>query len=208
MHQNSILLFKKYGIKYFSNNDRVLEVGARIPSSYLENLGNVDVNWNYIDIGGAGLGGDINSMERTESLNYKTIDNYNFDVGSGQFDVVISGQVLEHVPKAWVWMNELARITKQGGYVITINPVSWPYHEAPVDCWRIFPEGMKALYEDAGLEVVLSVSECLESNAKRIIPGIGLDCQSSKRILGMKFMSLFGFPIEASIDTITIGRKR
>ena len=68
--------------------------------------------------------GGINSMEHTEILNYKTIDNFNFDVDSSQFDVVISGQVLEHVHKARVWMNELSRITKQIVYVITINPVS------------------------------------------------------------------------------------
>ena len=123
-------------------------------------------------------------MKRTEKLDFLTVDNYNFSIDSDTFDVVLFGQVLEHVPKAWTWIKELARVTKPGGYVITLNPVSWPYHEAPVDCWRIFPEGMKALYEDAGLEVELSVYECLESNAKRIIPGAGLDCQSVKKRFG------------------------
>lgn len=92
--------------------------------------------------------------------------------------------------------------------MITLNPVSWLYHEAPVDCWRIFPEGMRALYKDAGMEVELGVYECLESNAKRITPGAGLDCQPLKRKLGMRFMSMFGFSIEASYDVVTIGRKK
>ena len=36
-------------------------------------------------------------------------------------------------------------IISPNGYIITINPVSWKYHEAPVDCWRIYPEGMKTI---------------------------------------------------------------
>jgi ubiquinone/menaquinone biosynthesis C-methylase UbiE len=122
--------------------------------------------------------------------------------------VGVSGQVLEHVPRAWVWLEELARVTKPGGHVITINPVSWPYHEAPVDCWRIFPEGMIALYEHANLDVELSEYVCLESDAKRIIPGAGLDCQPLKRRFGMWFVSMFGFPIEASYDIVTVGKKK
>lgn len=207
MHQNSMLLFNKHATRYFEPDMSVLEIGARIPSAYLEALGDINLNWNYLDIDGGGLGSDITSMRRTEKLDYLTIDDYNFAIDDDVFDVVLSGQVLEHVPKAWVWIKELARVTKPGGYVITLNPVSWPYHEAPVDCWRVYPDGMKALYEDAGLDVEISVYECLETNAKRIIPGAGLDCQPLKRRLGMRFMSLFGFPIEASYDIVTIGRK-
>jgi hypothetical protein len=33
------------------------------------------------------------------------------------------------------------------GMSSSVNPVSWVFHEAPVDCWRIYPEGMKALLE-------------------------------------------------------------
>lgn len=208
MHHNSMLLFNKHARNYFSPGMNVLEIGARIPSAYKESLGDIDLDWNYLDIDGAGIGSDLKSMERTEELDYHTIDNYNFAIDSDTFDVVLSGQVLEHVPKAWVWIKELARVTKSGGYVITLNPVSWPYHEAPVDCWRIFPEGMRALYENAGLEVELCLYDCLESSAKRIIPGAGLDCQPLKRKLGMKFMSMFGFPIEASYDIVTVGKKK
>ena len=65
--------------------------------------------------------------------------------------------------KIWLWIKELTRVCKVGGLVITINPVSWPYHEHPIDCWRAFPEGMRALYEDASLEVLLSIFESLEA---------------------------------------------
>lgn len=91
--------------------------------------------------------------------------------------------------------------------MITINPVSWPYHEAPVDCWRVYPEGMRALYEEAGLEVELSAYECLESTAKRITPGVGIDCQTQKKRFVLSLLGKFGFPIEASYDIVTIGKK-
>lgn len=124
MHKNSMLIFKKYAEKYFVDGMDVLEIGARIPSAYLQELGGVKLNWNYLDIGGAGLGADINSMDRSEKLDYVTIDNYNFAIEDNKFDIVISGQVLEHVPKVWVWMKELARITKPGGGLCDYNQSS------------------------------------------------------------------------------------
>jgi hypothetical protein len=26
----------------------------------------------------------------------------------------------------------------------------WPFHEYPIDCWRAYPDGMTALYEEGG----------------------------------------------------------
>jgi hypothetical protein len=92
--------------------------------------------------------------------------------------------------------------------VITINPVSWVYHEAPVDCWRIFPEGMKVLYEDASLSVEFSYWGSLETPQYRsIIPGISRAFQSQKRRLAYSIRGPLGFPVERAYDTITIGRK-
>ena len=68
----------------------------------------------------------------------------------------------EHVRKTWVWIKETARVCETSGTVITIDPVSWPHYEAPMDCWRAFPEGMKAPYAEAELEVLGSVWESLE----------------------------------------------
>jgi hypothetical protein len=39
----------------------------------------------------------------------------------------------------------------------------WVYHEAPIDCWRMFPEAMRALYEEAGLIVELREWGSLET---------------------------------------------
>lgn len=76
------------------------------------------------------------------------------EIPTGGYDVVFSTQVLEHVYRPWRFFHEMGRICKIGGLCITISPWNWPYHEVPVDCWRIAPEGMRVLYEDAGFDVL------------------------------------------------------
>ena len=132
----------------------VLEVGPNgIPSTYRQITRVLDIKWDTVGL----------DTSRYRGFTFRSKDEYRYPIADNAYDIVFSGQVLEHVKKIWVWIKELARVCKKDGYVITINPVSWAYHEAPVDCWRVYPEGMKALYEDAGLEVILSVFENLEN---------------------------------------------
>ncbi|MCX5714988.1 MAG: methyltransferase domain-containing protein, partial [Candidatus Omnitrophica bacterium] len=153
MHLNSMLLFEKYAKKLFKPNTVVLEIGPdKFPSTYYEIVGIKAIDWQTLDIFSA------------PNLTYTAKNEYHFPVSDGTFDIVLSGQVLEHVRKPWVWIRELTRICKVGGHIITINPVSWPYHAAPVDCWRIYPEGMKALYEEGGIKVEL----CKMESSKRL----------------------------------------
>lgn len=67
------------------------------------------------------------------------------------FDVVLANQVLEHVRAPWRWIKDVASLCKPGGLVWICSPNSWPFHEHPVDCWRVWPDGMGALFEEAGL---------------------------------------------------------
>ncbi|MEO2089895.1 MAG: methyltransferase domain-containing protein, partial [Gemmataceae bacterium] len=120
-------------------------------------------------------------------------------MSDASYDVVLAGNVLEHVPRVWVWIKELGRVCKPGGVVITVNPLSWPYHEAPVDCWRVYPEGMKALYEEAGLEVLHCSFESLESKwHRRSIPFMTFDEYLARRPwpvrVAYKVATRLGFP--------------
>ncbi len=83
--------------------------------------------------------------------------------------------------------------------------MNWPYHEAPVDCWRIYPEGMKALYEEAGLTMVFGVTECLEFRDWRYL----LQGDSWLKRLRKGWWRLIGHegPFLKAVDTITIARK-
>lgn len=197
MHINSVLLFQKYAAKHFLPDIRVLEIGPEsFPSALQSIVADHSTTWDTLDI------------SPDPRLTYSAASEYTFPIPDNTYDLVVAANVIEHVRKLWIWIKEVARVCKVGGTVITINPVSWPYHEAPVDCWRAFPEGMKALYEDASLEVMLSVQESLEIvRSKRRIPGRSAECQPSRLRTAYRVLGVIGFPVECSYDTITIGKK-
>ena len=74
--------------------------------------------------------------------------------GIGPFDVVVSGQCLEHVPQPWRWISGVFQVTKPGGLVCIIAPHTWPFREYPIDAWRVWPDGLRGLFDWAGLEAV------------------------------------------------------
>jgi len=198
MHRNSKLLFAKYALPLFTSNARVLEIGPDgFPSTYRKMVPIDKLVWDTLDI------------YSSPSLTYPKSALYNFPIANDTYDIVLSGQVIEHVERIWRWLPELARVTKPGGLVITINPVSWPYHEAPLDCWRIFPAGMRALCEDSGLTVELCHFESLElPHFRRALPGRSPEWQRPF-IVRLLFCVLgpLRLPVEKAFDTITLARK-
>jgi ubiquinone/menaquinone biosynthesis C-methylase UbiE len=198
MHTNSKLLFQKYAVKYLPKAGRILEIGPdAFPSTFQSLVRNSSLTWDTLDL--------YNSSQ----LTYTAESEYEFPIQENLYDVVLSGQVIEHVRKPWLWMREIARVCKVGGTVITINPVSWPYHEAPIDCWRVYPDGMSAICDEAALDVILSKCESLEARQyRRRIPGRSPEWQSPfLRFLTYRILGRFGFPVECSYDTITIAKK-
>jgi SAM-dependent methyltransferase len=199
MHENSKLLFRKYALEHFRPGMRVLEIGPdQIPSTYQSIVDDDSLVWHTLDI------------DPRQEPTYHAESEYSFPIEDGAYDIVLSGQVIEHVRRVWEWIREVARVCRVGGLVITINPVSWPYHEAPVDCWRIYPEGMRALYENAALNVLLSRFESLEGTEYvRHIPGRTFDLRNYPPLMRDVLLALagVGFPFECAYDTITIGQK-
>lgn len=199
MHQNSLAIFRKYALPYFEGIESVLEIGpSGTPSAYQKEVGKASLRWDTIDI----------ANKKGYDLTYISKGEYDLGLPDNSYDLVLSGQVFEHVRKVWRWMPEIARVTRVGGRVITISPVSYPYHEAPVDCWRAYPEGMKALCEDAGLDVELATWESIEGEKyKRTIGGKGVDRLGW---LGRywKLFAFFGFPMQVAYDMITVARKQ
>jgi SAM-dependent methyltransferase len=200
MHRNCLLLFSKYAAGYFKPNSKVLEVGALgSPGHYGDSLLFKTACWDTVDL-----------EARWFKPTYLTTSPVDFPIPEDSYDIVLSSQVLEHVGPIWDWMKECARVCKPGGFVITINPVSWHFHEAPMDCWRVYPDGMIELSKFAKLDVVMSRWESLELEEYWWIP---------KRVLRRKTVALrlsgvlnligvaFHLPIEGAFDTITISQK-
>jgi SAM-dependent methyltransferase len=198
MHKNSELMFSAHAVNYLTDHLKVLEIGPdEFPSTYQKCSGRVGRQWDTID------------LNENEQLTYTTKDPYNFPIPSDTYDAVVSGNVIEHVPRIWTWMCEIARITKPGGLVITGAPCSWPYHTAPYDCWRIYPDGMRALCEDANLRIEFVTWGSLElPEIAEAIPGRSFEEQPQPyRDLCMQLAALGNFPIEKSFDTLCVARK-
>lgn len=194
MHPNSLLLFTRYAKPMFERGMRVLEVGPNdVPSYYQQAVADETIRWETID------------MHPSDRLTYVARTEYSFPIENNTFDIVFSGQVIEHVRKIWTWMRELSRVCKPGGLVITINPVNWPFHENPVDCWRIYPEGMKALHEEAGLTTTLALYDSLDFQPMAQPSAYCLVKQGLRRLVGKT--AWLPHNIQPPVDAISIGRK-
>ena len=203
MHANSQLLFKKYAVPFFRANQTVLEIGPdAIPSAYRDSVRESGLRWETLEIR------RVDRPTPLHTVNHVAEHEYSFPLRDDAYDVVLSGQVIEHVRKIWTWYRELARVCRPGGLVITICPVTWPYHEDPVDCWHIYPEGMKALCEEAGLQPVLIESENVEPALKLREKRWFLAKQAVKALIGLEpFLAPLTPAWAPTLDTIAIARK-
>ncbi|OAQ20311.1 class I SAM-dependent methyltransferase [Thermosulfurimonas dismutans] len=94
-------------------------------------------------------------VEAGNNVDIMVEDPYNWkEIEDGFADVVISGQAFEHIEFPWLTIKEIYRILKPSGLCCLIVPSSGPEHKYPYDCWRFYPDGMKALAKWAGFEVV------------------------------------------------------
>jgi len=137
MHENSYNLMKDVVAKYNLKDKKVLDVGS------------YNVNGSYKDLFSNYTGLDIEAGPNVDIV-AKSL--YDFGVPDNSFDVVISGQTLEHVEDMKRWILEVARVAKE--MVVVIAPSRIGYHRYPIDCWRIYPDGMKWLFTEAGLETL------------------------------------------------------
>ncbi|GAG25426.1 unnamed protein product, partial [marine sediment metagenome] len=90
-------------------------------------------------------------IQEGRNVDIVAVNPYLFPIDHNYYDVVISGQVLEHVRKPWIWIEELYRVLKIGGQICVIAPSQGEQHNTP-DYWRLFPSGMKVLLESAGFK--------------------------------------------------------
>ena len=63
------------------------------------------------------------------------------------FDVVLAANALEHVANPFRVMREMALALHGDGLVIVTTPTNIQEHKEPLDCWRILPDGLRALFQ-------------------------------------------------------------
>ena len=108
-------------------------------------------------------------LDMIEGHNVEIVLNnvYKWDEVSEDFcDVLISGQVFEHVEFPWFTIQEMARILKPNGLLCIIVPSMQRMHRHPVCCQNYFSDGLIALAKYAGLEVLHASTNCAPPRAK------------------------------------------
>jgi SAM-dependent methyltransferase len=73
--------------------------------------------------------------------------------GDGEFDTVLSNQVLEHVPDPGALWAEMVRVLRVGGRLVVTVPFSFRLHGEPADYWRFTSHALRRLCDESGLRV-------------------------------------------------------
>ncbi|OGK52581.1 hypothetical protein A2966_03510 [Candidatus Roizmanbacteria bacterium RIFCSPLOWO2_01_FULL_41_22] len=148
MHINSLNIMHEFIEKYLPDDDlKVLDLGSRVVKNQ-EHLGSyrqffTNSKWKY-------TGADTEAGNNVDEV----IQSYNFPFEDETFDFVVSGQTVEHVEYPWQWFKELARVLKKGGLCCIIAPAVIHEHKYPIDTYRYYPDGMRALANWSGLSVI------------------------------------------------------
>jgi SAM-dependent methyltransferase len=79
---------------------------------------------------------------------------YEIPLQDAYADLVISGQMFEHCEFFWLTFKEMVRILKRDGLLFLIAPSMGGIHRYPVDCYRFYPDGYRALAKWADCDCV------------------------------------------------------
>lgn len=144
MHDTSFNHMKNVAEKYLDKNQRL----------------------QVIDIGSSDVNGSYKPIFEHPHWQYRGVDlspghnvdivlesPYNLPMEDESIDVLVSGQAFEHIEFFWLTWAEVVRVLKPGGYVFIIAPSRGPEHRYPVDCWRFYPDGFRALAKLGGVEL-------------------------------------------------------
>jgi SAM-dependent methyltransferase len=129
----------RLSIERYMDRDRsykVLDFGSGISRqqtlTHRSLLGEYDCEYTGVDI----RAGDNIDVVMTKP--------YRIPLASRSFDVVLSGQVFEHVPFFWASLLEIARVMKPRAYFFLTVP-SRGHEHSTYDCWRFYPDGLRAM---------------------------------------------------------------
>lgn len=122
-------------------------------------VGSFDVNGTYREMvtvfGWSYVGLDIHGGPNVDVV-IPEKDSWWPESVSEKAHLVISGQCMEHTRRPWEWILQVKQLLHDDGVLLLIVPSMWPQHKYPLDCWRVFPDGMIALADYANLN-------CLDS---------------------------------------------
>lgn len=138
---------------------------ARAAKTYLDRAKALKV----LDVGSCNVNGTYRALFEVPGWTYSGLDilvGPNVDivvdagyewagVPDGAYDVVVCGQVMEHVTEPWMLACAIGRVCRKHGFGFVIAPHTHGLHRFPVDCWRVFPDGMEhVMTKHGGFEML------------------------------------------------------
>jgi len=135
LHKNSMDLMRYFKDKYLSERKgcTIIDIGSMRVAKQNESYRDIFIpDYKYI-------GMDIAPGPNVDIVGYEKIH--------GIYDVVISGQVMEHVRRPWEWLKTLKQYFRH--YICIIAPNKIKEHRYPIDTYRYFPDGMRDLFDYA-----------------------------------------------------------
>lgn len=75
-------------------------------------------------------------------------DAHSLPFKDGEFEVILSTEMLEHVKDPFRVERELRRVTVKGGMLILSTRFVFPLHDIPHDYWRFTKYGLKELFKE------------------------------------------------------------
>jgi SAM-dependent methyltransferase len=146
-----------------------MEHMVKLINTYLTYIPRLDI----LDVGSYDVNGSYKPLFQKPDWKYTGLDivagpnvdivlqdPYKFPFEDNSFNLVISGSVFEHIEFFWLTFQEMTRVLKPPGYIFLHAPSQWPIenHSHPVDCWRFYPDGFRALAKYCGLELLEAFS--------------------------------------------------
>lgn len=149
MHKNSHLKMEWFKNTYLDTSRKleILDVGSldKKGNYNYRDIFNVD-DWTYTGL-------DIKAGDNVDIV---ITDIYNwFEIEDNSYDVIISGQLFEHLEFFWLTMSQIERVLKPGGFVCIIAPSAGHKHGGDeLNCYRFHEDGLRAMARYVDLEIL------------------------------------------------------
>jgi FkbM family methyltransferase len=148
MHRSAYLHMTKCVEEYLSpdRDYRVLDFGSRVVANQKFKYKDLfkSPNFSYVGV----------DIAEGENVDVVMQEPYKLPFDDNSFDLIVSGQVFEHVPFFWVSFLEMTRVLSAGGMIFLTAPSRGHIHNPPFDCWRFYPDSYKALAAFSGVKLI------------------------------------------------------
>lgn len=160
MHKSAMLRMKWFVEHYIKDGAdvRVLDIGSyNIFGCYKELFEGYKLQYLGLD------------LEEGPNVDFIPKDTYSWDeLEDESFDYVISGNAFEHIEFPWLTIREIFKKLKWGGFACILAPNSIYEHRYPLDCYRYYADGFRALAKWGGFTVIdVTVSGVPDENVSR-----------------------------------------